>query len=235
MLGVGLSARRWSNASAIFLISAVSGLCHRINQYIFNAVYTPQWAIGSMSLRCKTITWHISPLLPCYSVSPLIQEEILINYTTTDSCFCLLLGMSDSVISLTDKRTVQFSKQFPPNRNQPSPSSHLSWILITLSFASQASGQKCKAVWWQLCWSKPFLSHLVLWGKRKCLFLIKWWILEQDWLSFKPLEEYSRVYMSIYVHMALFVSQRGKEGTTQTPEEKYHVLQNTILQEEKYI
>lgn len=44
------------------------------------------------------------------SVSSLIQKEILINYTATDSCFWLLLGMSDSVISLTDKSTLQFSK-----------------------------------------------------------------------------------------------------------------------------
>lgn len=61
--------------------------------------------------------------------------------------------------------------------------------------------------------------------------------MEQDWLSFKPLEEHSRVYMSIYVHVAVCacVSQRGKEGTTQTSEEKYHVLQNVIPQEEKDI
>lgn len=89
-------------------VQSVDCATELINTYLM--LYTALWAMGSMSPRCKRITWHISPLLPCSSVSPLIQEEILINYTTTDSCFCLLLGMSDSVISLTDERTLQFSK-----------------------------------------------------------------------------------------------------------------------------
>lgn len=126
--------------------------------------------------------------------------------------------MSGSVISLTDKRTLQFSKEFPPNRNQPPPPTRPSWFLVTLPVANEASGQKCEAAQWQLCWSRPFLSHLVLWGKRKCIVLIKWWILERDWLSVKPLEEQAGVCMCMYVHVAFFVYvcvREKKEGALQ--------------------